>query len=440
MKRGDFSKSLLEKIKETLADVGVPEIIIEQVDVVIYLIIILLVALLVGRMLHAASTSIISRLQKRKNFALLTKLIEYNVLKKISFIVPPIIVIWLLPVAFTARPKLSAVLENVAWIYFIVAIVRVLSAILSSVGSMAYTNKKFHDKPIKGFVQITQMVIYLFSVIIIISILTNKSPFYLIGGLGAFAAVLMLIFKDTIMGFVAGILLLENDMVRLGDWIEVPGSSINGTVTDISLTIVKVQNFDNTTVTIPPYTLISESFINWRGMKDSGGRRIMRGYTIKIDNIKRCTPEFLDKVKGFSQEMSAFISSMQGGKVSESITCEERTYGTIETNLGLFRAFATYYLKNHPALHKNMLIMVRTLEPTEYGLPLQIYCFTNDTNWSHYESIQSEIMESLAAMLPAFELLPYQSSSSHDSMINGLLERGFPLDKIKGIPIGSLRK
>ncbi len=440
MKRGDFSKSLLEKIKETLSDVGVPEIIIEQVDVVIYIMLILLTAIILGKFLRMASTSVIQHLQNRKSNAWLTKLIEYNVLKKVSFIVPPIIVIWLLPVAFTARPKLSAVLENVAWIYFIVAIVRVLLAILSSVGSMAYTNKKFHDKPIKGFVQITQMVIYLISVIIIISILTNKSPFYLIGGLGAFAAVLMLIFKDTIMGFVAGILLLENDMVRLGDWIEVPGSSINGTVTDISLTIVKVQNFDNTTVTIPPYTLISESFINWRGMKDSGGRRIMRGYTIKIDNIKRCTPEFLDKVKGFSQEMSAFISSMQGGKVSESITCEERTYGTIETNLGLFRAFATYYLKNHPALHKNMLIMVRTLEPTEYGLPLQIYCFTNDTNWSHYESIQSEIMESLAAMLPAFELLPYQSSSSHDSMINGLVERGFPLDKIKGIPIGSLRK
>ena len=440
MKRGDFSKSLLEKIKETLADVGVPEIIIEQVDVVIYLIIILLVALLVGRTLHVAATSIISRLQRRKNFALLTTLVEYNVLKKISFIVPPIIVIWLLPVAFTARPKLSAVFENVAWIYFIVAIVRVLSAILSSVGSMAYTNKRYHDKPIKGFVQITQMVIYLFSVIIIISILTNKSPFYLIGGLGAFAAVLMLIFKDTIMGFVAGILLLENDMVRLGDWIEVPSSSINGTVTDISLTIVKVQNFDNTTVTIPPYTLISESFVNWRGMKDSGGRRIMRGYTIKIDSIKRCTPEFLEKVKGFSHEMSAFVCSMLGDEVSGNITSEERTYGTIDTNLGLFRAYATYYLRNHPALHKNMLIMVRTLAPTEYGLPLQIYCFTNDTNWSHYESIQSGIMESLAAMLPAFELLPYQSSSSHDSMINGLVERGFPLDKITGIPVGTLQK
>lgn len=441
MKGEVFSKSVLEKIKETLMRAGVPDVVIEQVDVLLYLILILLVAFVVGRMLHAASTSIIAHLQKRKNYALLTKLVEFNVLKKVSFIVPPIIVIWLLPVTFVGRPKLSAVLENIAWIYFIVAIVRVLLAILSSVGSMAYTNKKYHDKPIKGFVQITQMVVYLISVIIIISILTNKSPFYLIGGLGAFAAVLMLIFKDTIMGFVAGILLLENDMVRLGDWIEMPGTSINGTVTDISLTIVKVQNFDNTIITIPPYTLISESFINWRGMKESGGRRIMRGYTIKIDNIKRCTPEFLNKIKSFSTQMSAFIDYMQDkSDDAPMITREERTYGTIETNLGLFRAYATYYLKNHPLLHKNMLTMVRTLEPTEYGLPLQIYCFTNDTEWSHYESIQSEIMENLAATLPLFELLPYQSSSSHDSMINGLVERGFPLDKINGIPIGSLQK
>ena len=441
MKGEVFLKSVLEKIKETLMRAGVPDVVIEQVDVLLYLILILLVAFVVGRMLHAASTSIIAHLQKRKNYALLTKLVEFNVLKKVSFIVPPIIVIWLLPVTFVGRPKLSAVLENIAWIYFIVAIVRVLLAILSSVGSMAYTNKKYHDKPIKGFVQITQMVVYLISVIIIISILTNKSPFYLIGGLGAFAAVLMLIFKDTIMGFVAGILLLENDMVRLGDWIEMPGTSINGTVTDISLTIVKVQNFDNTIITIPPYTLISESFINWRGMKESGGRRIMRGYTIKIDNIKRCTPEFLNKIKSFSTQMSAFIDYMQDkSDDAPMITHEERTYGTIETNLGLFRAYATYYLKNHPLLHKNMLTMVRTLEPTEYGLPLQIYCFTNDTEWSHYESIQSEIMENLAATLPLFELLPYQSSSSHDSMINGLVERGFPLDKINGIPIGSLQK
>ena len=441
MIKEEFTKGVLTKIKVALTDAGVPEFITEQLDVIIYITMILIIAFLIGKVLHKISTSLILHLQKKNKFPLLTNLIEYNVLRKISLIVPPIIVIWLLPVVFTHRPKLSAAFENIAWVYFIITIVRLLTALFSSIGSMAYTNKKYHDKPIKGFVQISQMVIYLISVIIIISILTNKSPFYLIGGLGAFAAVIMLIFKDTIMGFVAGILLLENDMLRLGDWIEIPNSAINGTVIDISLTIVKVQNFDNTIITVPPYTFISESFINWRGMKESGGRRIMRGYTIKTDNIKRCTPDFLEKIKNYSHEMKNFILQMQSTEINKEIfTDEEYTYGTIETNLGLFRAYATYYLKNHPAVHKKMLIMVRTLEPTEYGLPLQIYCFTNDTNWSHYESIQSQIMENIATTLPVFDLLPYQSSSSHDSMINGLVERGFPLEKISGIPIGALKK
>ena len=441
MKKEEFTKGILVKIKEILSDAGVPNFITEQVDIIIYMILILLIAFIIGKVLHRISNSVILHLQKKKTHPLLANLIEYNILKKISLIVPPIIVIWMLPVAFTAHPRLSTILENIAWIYFIITIVRLLTALFSSIGSMAYTNKKYHDKPIKGFVQISQMIIYLISIIIIISILTNKSPFYLIGGLGAFAAVLMLIFKDTIMGFVAGILLLENDMIRLGDWIEIPHSAINGTVTDISLTIVKVQNFDNTIITIPPYTLISESFINWRGMKDSGGRRIMRGYTIKTDNIKKCTPDFLERIKEYSPEMRRFITLMQSREeTSENLTHEECAYGTTVTNLGLFRAYATYYLKNHPAVHKNMLIMVRTLEPSESGLPLQIYCFTNDTNWSHYESIQSEIMENIAATLPTFDLLPYQSSSSHDSMIKGLVERGFPLEKISGIPIGSVKK
>ena len=441
MRKEEITKGILSKIKETLAQAGIPDIIIEQLDVAIYVIIILFAAFITGKLLHKISTSVILHLQKKKTFPLLANLLEYNVLKKISLLAPPVIVIWLLPVAFTHRPKLSAALENIAWVYFIITIVRLLTALFSSIGNMAYTNKKYHDKPIKGFVQVSQMVIYLLSVIIIISILTNKSPFYLIGGLGAFAAVLMLIFKDTIMGFVAGILLLENDMLRLGDWIEIPHTAINGTVIDISLTIVKVQNFDNTIVTVPPYTLISESFINWRAMKESGGRRIMRAYTIKTDNIKMCTPDFLEKIKGYSPEMKSFICNMQtNGNNHENFTTEEYTYGTIETNIGLFRAYTTYYLKNHPDIHKKMLIMVRTLEPTEYGLPLQIYCFTNDTNWSHYESIQSQIMENIAATLPAFDLLPYQSSSSHDSMINGLVERGYPLEKIAGIPNGSLQK
>ena len=174
-------------------------------------------------------------------------------------------------------------------------------------------------------------------------------------------------------------------------------------------------------------------------MSESGGRRIMRGYTIKTDNIRTCSEAFLDRMRSFSSEMERFIDimSVDAGDVG-SETSEEAMYGTIDTNLGLFRAYVTYYLKNHPLLRKDMLVMVRTLSPTEYGLPLQIYCFTSDTDWSHYESIQSGIMEHLAATMPAFDLIPYQSSSSHDSMINGLVERGYPIEKIVGIPVGAL--
>ena len=439
MEKANLAKSINEKIIETLRHVGVPEIITEQIDTIIYFATILIVAYIAGRLTHLLTTNIIRRIQKHKQYTLLGKLMEFNALKRLSTIIPPLVILSLLPVTFTEKSRFINIVENITWIYFTIATIRSLTALFSSIGDAAYSNKKYHDKPIKGFIQTTKIITYIIGAIIIISILTNKSPFYLIGGLGAFAAVLMLIFKDSIMGFVSGILLLENDMIHLGDWIEMPGSAINGTVTDISLTIVKVTNFDNTIVTIPPYSLISGSFINWRAMSESGGRRIMRGYTIKSDNIKICTPEFLEKIRNFTPEMERFIDSMNNPE-KEILSEEEKKYGTTDSNLGLFRAYLTYYLKSHPSLQKNMLTMVRTLPPTEYGLPLQIYCFTNDTNWSHYESIQSEIMEHLAVTMPVFELLPYQSSSSHDSMINGLVERGFEIEKINGLPVGSLPK
>lgn len=432
-----ISIHILESIKMVLSKMGLPEFIVSQVDSVLYLVVIVIIGILAGAVAHFVAKGLTRRIQSHKSYTLLDKLLEYDALKRATSIIPPVVVIFLLPVAFTRHPKLLSVFENLTWIYFTVVLVRSLSAILSSVGGVAGSNRKFHDRPIKGFIQITKIVIYIVAVIVVISILTNKSPFYLIGGLGAFAAVLMLVFKDTITGFVGGILLLENDMMRLGDWIEIPGTAINGTVVDMSLTIVKVMNFDNTIVTIPPYSLISGSFVNWRSMSESCGRRIMRGYTIKSDNIYRCTPEFLDRIMGISPQMERFITAMRDG--GDGLESEERFFGSVETNLGLFRAYATYYLKGHPMLNKQMLIMVRTLVPTENGVPLQIYCFTADTVWNHYESIQAEIMEHLATMLPLFDLLPYQSSSSQDSLINGLVERGYPIENIAGIPLGVLK-
>lgn len=438
METEKISLHLLSSIKQVLSRIGLPEVVINQVDSLIYITIIIFTGYIAGALAHMASKNISKRIERRKGYALLSKAIEGGTLKRLSAIIPPIIIISLLPVAFTDKPRLMTFAENITWVYFTVMLVRSLTAILSNIGDTAENNNRFHNRPIKGFIQISKIIIYIVSVIVVVSMLTNKSPFYLIGGLGAFAAVLMLVFKDTITGFVGGILLLENDMMRLGDWIEIPGTAINGVVIDMSLTIVKIKNFDNTIATIPPYTLLSESFVNWRAMSESCGRRIMRGYTIKIDNIKPCSSEFIEKIKALTPEMKNFITATNNSSSDDGTSEEEQRYGTAETNLGLFRAYATFYLKHHPMLNKKMLTMVRTLAPTEYGIPLQIYCFTKDTEWSHYESIQSEIMEHLATALPLFELVPFQSSSSQDSMINGLVERGFPLERIKGIPTGTI--
>ena len=309
------------------------------------------------------------------------------------------------------------------------------------------TAKPFDQQPGTGRAQraehqipnaLTEFVDMMHAIIVIISILINKSPLNLITGLGAFAAVLMLIFKDTILGFVAGVLLSENDMVHIGDWIEMPQNNVNGVVMDITLNIVKVQNFDNTIVTIPPYSLVSGSFINWRGMTESGGRRIMREYALKLDYIQPCTPEFLEKMKKFDADLADFITEKQKqaaeGKVANTDNPAGLVNGTIDTNVGLLRAYMTLYLKRHPFISKDLLLMVRTLAPTENGLPVQIYCFSSNKNWPSYESIQAEIMEHFVSVLPEFGLYPFQNPTARDYVISGLIESGKDLSTVDGIP------
>ena len=245
------------------------------------------------------------------------------------------------------------------------------------------------------------------------------------------------------MGFVGGFLLLENDMVRLGDWIEVPGTAINGNVIDISLTIVKVRNWDNTIATVPPYSLINESFLNWRGMSESGGRRIARGYTIKLDSIKPCSDDVIGRARRLNRELSDYITKKieqkQKREVENTANRLGIANGSIDTNAGLFRAYADIYLHQHPLIRKDMMIMVRTLEPCDTGLPIQFYCFTSDIEWSHYESIQSEIMEHFASVMPLFELYPFQSAGARDTVISGLLEGQYPLERIEGLPYKTVR-
>lgn len=440
MNKSRFAQTLLLGIKDFLSWIGIPREMLDKLDEIIFLILIVVIAFILAAVVRRVAIHVTKRILKRKKVGFFTSLAKYNVLQKLTAIIPPLIISALLPFAFDTASEWYTITRKITWIYFCIALLLSLNAILNTVGDALKNKTQLQNRPMKGFIQIFQVIFTCITVIVIISILINKSPLNLITGLSAFAAILLLIFRDTILGFVGGVLISENDMVRIGDWIEMPQNNVNGIVTDISLTIVKVQNFDNTIVTIPPYSLVSGSFINWRGMNDSGGRRIMREYAIKLDYIKPCTPEFLERMKSFDSDLAQFITDKQRqageGNVFNTDNPAGLVNGTIDTNAGLFRAYMTLYLRRHPYVNDNLLLMVRTLAPTGNGLPVQVYCFSANKNWPSYESIQAEIMEHFVSVLPAFDLYPFQASDSRDSIVSALLEQSGKMDMsmIDGIP------
>lgn len=439
MNTSEFAQTLLHWIKEFLSWIGIPRHMLDQLDEALFLVLIVVIAFAFAAIVHTLAVRFTRRILERKNVSFLGSLAKYNVLRKLTAIIPPLMVSALLPFAFDSKSEWYVVSEKVTWIYFFIALIFSVNAILNTVGDALKSEQQLQNRPMKGFIQIFQVIFSCIAVIVIVSILINKSPFNLITGLGAFAAVLMLVFKDTILGFVAGVLISQNDMVRIGDWIEMPQNNVNGVVTDISLNVVKVRNFDNTIVTVPPYSLVSGSFINWRGMSDSGGRRIMREYVLKLDYIKPCTPEFLEKMKAFDDELAQFITGKQQqaaeGRVANTDNPAGLVNGTIDTNVGLLRAYMALYLRRHPFINKDLDLMVRTLAPTGNGLPVQIYCFSSNKNWPSYESIQAEIMEHFVSVLPVFELYAFQSADARDTIISGLIESGkVDLSAVGGIP------
>lgn len=424
MKITVISQEVMSNVKSILSSIGFSNEMLDKAEPFLYIIIIFAIAFIVAEIIYITGVIVLKRILKIKKYTFLAKLVEHKVLHKQTEVIPPIIIYTLLPFVFNDNSFMSRGFRTIIWIYFIIMLTRAITAIISSIGETFFNTDKYRNRPIKGFIQVAKIIIYIIMVILIISTITHKSPLYLIGGLGAFAAVLMLVAKDSIMGFVGGFLLLENDMVRLGDWIELPGNAINGIVFDISLTIVKVRNFDNTIATIPPYTLINESFINWRGMQESNGRRIARGYTVNINSIKPCDINLIEKVKNIDTNFAEILNKK----------IEDESNINIKTNAELFRIYAQNYLEQHPKLRKDMLSMVRTLEPNSNGLPVQFYCFTNTTDWACYEEIQAEIMEHFAMTMPLFELYPYQNTSARDTIISGMLESNRPIEEIKGMP------
>lgn len=268
--------------------------------------------------------------------------------------------------------------------------------------------------PIRGILDTVIGILWVITAIICVAIIVDKSPAALLTGLGAFAAVLMLVFKDSILGLVAGLQLSQNDMLRVGDWIVVPSTIANGIVIDVSLTAVKVQNWDNTIVTLPPYTLISGSFQNWRGMSDSGVRQIARSILIDIYSVTQTTPDFIKKMVTQFPQLKAYVDKVQTAGHPIFDPGLATVNGTVDTNLGLYRAYLCEWLLGHPSISSSRQILVRLMAPTDNGIPLQIWCFTSTTAWTAYEAIQSALFEHIAVTAPSFGLQIYNDTSGAD--------------------------
>lgn len=323
-------------------------------------------------------------------------LLSDTLLKDVSRLVPPILIAVLMPLAFShAHPTLDLLLK-VNLIYLIAIIAKLLCTFLSALYDLSSHQDRLKNHPIKGIYQMLKIVVICVALIIVVSILINKNPGYILTALGASAAVLMLVFKDTIMGLVAGVQLSANDMLRPGDWITMPKYGADGDVEEVTLTTVKVRNWDKTITTIPPYALVSDSFQNWRGMQESGGRRVKRSVYVDMRSITFCTDE----------QMAEF--ERRGWL--EGVEREDK----FVVNLHVFRNYLEDYLQHHPRVNSGMTIMVRQLQPTAQGLPLELYFFSDGTEWVPYEHLQSEIFEHVFAVMPTFGLRVFQSPMGID--------------------------
>jgi miniconductance mechanosensitive channel len=338
---------------------------------------------------------------------------QHGFFKRLGHIVPAVF-IYLLSQLLIENLSLLAFLQKSTVIYVIISAVMAISALLNTIEDTYNASNLAKKAPITGFIQVAKLFVVIIAGLLIISNLMDKSPLLLLSGLGAVTAILLLLFRDTILGFVAGIQIAANRMVNTGDWIEMPKYGADGDVLQVGLTTVKVQNFDKTISTIPTYALISEPVKNWRGMDESDGRRIKRSLCIDIHSIEFCDQDMLSefsKIRYIKHYIQTKLEKLQLFHSEQYIDTADLNNSRRLTNIGTLRAYMHAYLQNHPDINQDMTLMVRQRPPTELGVPLEIYCFCKDKNWVNYEGIQSDIFDHFLAILPAFKLRAYQRVS-----------------------------
>ena len=377
-------------MNKILIDWGIDPTVADRFDETIIAVLMIAIAIGLNYLCQAILIGGMKRYTRRKPHLWNTLLMKRKVFHNLIHTVPAFLVYSLLPMAFIRGKDLLLISQKACAVYIIFSLLLAINGILLMIMDI-YDGKEMKNRPMKGFIQVLQVLLFFVGGIVIIAIIVNKSPASLFAGLGASAAILMLVFKDSILGFVAGIQLSANDMVRPGDWITLPSGAANGTVQEITLNTVKIQNFDNTISTIPPYNLVNSSFQNWRGMVESGGRRVMKSIYLDLNTIKFCTPEMLDT---FRKEIP-LLADYQPDK------------DVVPTNSQVFRVYVERYLTSLPVVNQDLDLIISQLQSTEYGVPVQIYFFSRNKIWKEYERIQSDIFDHFFAMIPKFELKVY---------------------------------
>ena len=379
----------------------------------ILLLVAILADLVAKRLLLVAIRAVATRTRTDWDDAL----VEHKVFGRLAQIIPAIIVysgVDLVPGLSAAD---EAIVRNVAGAYMILVIILTLTAVLSAANHVYESRPIARDRPIKGFVQLAQIATYILGAILVIAALIDRSPVILLSGLGAMTAVLLIVFKDTLLSLVASLQLTGQDMIRVGDWLEVPQFGADGDVIDVALYTVTVQNWDKTITKIPTHRLISGSFKNWRGMSESGGRRIKRSTNVDFNSIRFLTDEEVQRFKDFAL-LKGYIDAkeVELNAYNEALDAPGESGVNLRrlTNIGTFRAYIYNYLKHHPKIHDRMTLMVRQLQPGTEGLPIEIYCFSNDIDWVAYEGIQADIFDHIAAIAPEFGLRLYQRLAGAD--------------------------
>lgn len=390
-------EDLYVEIAQQLSDMGIDKENISWSTRLTLIALILLISYIITKLFRHLVIPAVHKITSRTKATWDDYLFNERMMTSFCRMIPPIMFYLLLPFVFNNIPQVLDILLKGCLIYLVITTLMLVNSFLNSLYEISNEHETLRNRPLKGIYQMINLVAIGIGIILIISILIDQNAATILAGLGASAAVLMLIFKDSILGLVAGVQLSANDMLRPGDWITMPKYGADGDVLEVSLTTVKVRNFDKTITTIPPYALVSDSFQNWRGMRETGGRRIKRSIFIDMTTVHFCS----------EREKEMFASR---GWIDEAQAKPE----TQVVNLYVFRNYLQNYLKEHPRTHKELMIMVRQMQPTSEGLPLEIYCFSNTTVWPEYEQIQGEIFDHILAVIPEFGLRIFQRPSGND--------------------------